>query len=58
MNANSIGFTLAGYASQSRFDTRTIRLFKEHKRNELQSLHYADDWDEEDDANGWRSNKW
>ena len=38
---------LSGYA-----DRNTIRLFNEHRRDENQ--YYSDDWDEEDDANGWR----
>ena len=32
----------------------TIRLFREHRLDELQFEHYADDLDEEDNANGWR----
>ena len=45
---------MAGYATQPRFDGRSIRIFREHRRDELQYEHYADDWFEEDDANGWR----
>ena len=54
MTKKLIGFALAGYATQPRFDTKKISLFWEHGRKQLQHSHYADDWDEEDDANGWR----
>ena len=47
-------FSLAGYGQSGLFDKRTIRLFREHKRDETQYSRYSDDWDEEDDANGWR----
>ena len=40
---------LGGYA-----DSNSIRLFNEHRKDRTQYRHYADDWDEEDDSNGWR----
>ncbi|MBQ7220688.1 MAG: hypothetical protein IJS28_06900 [Synergistaceae bacterium] len=50
-------FSLAGYGEAGVFSSRSIRLFNEHTRDELQFEHYADDWDEEDDANGWRQGR-
>ena len=54
MKFSPVKFSLAGYGASGLFDKRTIRLFREHKRDETQYSRYSDDWDEEDDANGWR----
>lgn len=54
MKFSPVSVSLAGYGASGLFDKRTIRLFREHKRDETQYSHYSDDWDEEDDANGWR----
>lgn len=44
---------LAGYAEAGLFGTRTVRLFREHVRDDVQFEHWADDWEEEDDAWRW-----
>ena len=48
---NIFDFAVAGYGSRGLFNSRTVSL---NDRHELQYEHYSDDWDEEDDANGWR----
>lgn len=45
---------LAGYGVRGHYSVKPIRLWCEHVRDVLQYEHYADDWDEEDDAMGWR----
>ena len=52
---NIVDFAIAGYGARDFFNSRTVCL---NDRHELQYEHYADDWDEEDDANGWRSSIW
>ena len=54
MKFTPITFALAGYGVRGHLAGKTIRLFREHVKDVLQYEHYADDWDEEDDANGWR----
>ncbi len=55
MKFTPMGIELAGYAAAACLtNKRTVRLFNEHRRDELQYQHYADDWDEEYDADGWR----
>lgn len=49
-----VSFALAGYGVRGHLAGNTIRLFREHVRDVLQYEHYSDDWDEEDDASGWR----
>ncbi len=54
MTKKAIGFALAGMATQPRFDKKKIMLFWEQSSKQVQRPFYADDWDEEDDANSWR----
>ena len=49
----------AGFALNSCYgDFDSERLYKEPKRDDSKYEHYADDWDEEDDASGWRCSRW
>ena len=52
---NIFDFAIAGYGARGLFNSRTVSL---NDRHELQYEHYSDDWDEEDDANGWRCSSW
>ena len=45
----NLGFSLAGYGYSSYLSRRSIRLLKEHRRDDWQLMHYADDWDREGD---------
>ena len=47
-------FPIAGVGYKGLYGGTTLRLFDKYRRDELQFEHWADDWDEEDDANGWR----
>ena len=55
MKFTPISFALAGYGVRGHMAGKTIRLWREHVRDELQFEHYSDDWNEEDDVFGWRS---
>lgn len=54
MNFSPIRIDLAGYGLRGHKGGKVIRLFREHIKDECQYEHWADDWDEEDDASGWR----
>lgn len=51
---NWAGFAVS--SCYSNFDSS--RLYNEHLRDDSQYEHYADDWDEEGDASGWRCPTW